>query len=163
MKRGAAKGANGQRASVTAKKLIAIKYEQKLAGSGWRDAFARSFPFGALKNNKTTQNTVEPVIYPAAAERADARSPPRRSEPVCECASAHTYTHVRVRGRKVRDVNAREIGALDVSRNTRIRIWGYVCMCGEGGLSVLASSGHHRRRTVGMVGNDPVMTLTPRL
>lgn len=42
-------------ASVTAKKLIAIKYEQKLAGSGWRDAFARSFPFGALKNNKTTK------------------------------------------------------------------------------------------------------------
>jgi len=37
----------------------------------------------------------------------------------------------------------------------------YVC---EGGLSaVLASSGHHRRRTVGMVGNDPVMTLTPRI
>lgn len=28
---------------------------------------------------------------------------------------------------------------------------------------VLASSGHHRRRTVGMVGNDPVMTLTPRI
>jgi len=24
-------------------------------------------------------------------------------------------------------------------------------------------SGHHRRRTVGMVGNDPVMTLTPRI
>jgi len=34
---------------------------------------------------------------------------------------------------------------------------------GRGGGADARKSGHHRRRTVGMVGNDPVMTLTPRI
>jgi hypothetical protein len=47
----------------------------------------------------------------------------------------------------------------------------HLCVCGvwvaymgEGGpVGGARKSGHHRRRTVGMVGNDPVMTLTPRI
>lgn len=37
------------------------------------------------------------------------------------------------------------------------------CMRKRENLSDARKSGHHRRRTVGMVGNDPVMTLTPRI
>lgn len=46
-------------------------------------------------------------------------------------------------------------------RDVRTRV--HVCTRDESLSVVLASSGHHRRRTVGMVGNDPVMTLTPRI
>lgn len=82
---------------------------------------------------------------------------------------AYAYANEEPARRKVRDVNAREVGALDVSRNVwYLHVYEDVVRVyakgGRGGLSVmLASSGHHRRRTVGMVGNDPVMTLTPRI
>lgn len=92
---------------------------------------------------------------------------------VREC--AHTYTYVRTRERTraqkgTRTLTPEKSELLDVSRNARtctgmrVRVYVHPRERRGGCLSVvLASSGHHRRRTVGMVGNDPVMTLTPRI